>query len=284
MTSEAHEAPGRRLQLAGFNNLTKSLSFNIFDVRYAASEAAQRRCLQALDRLYGVAALERVLADVAAVINARLVNVSTQGYDPHGASLVALLNEHAPTPAGRSGQTANTEQTGQAGRSEPSGHTGRSVVGHLDKSHITFHTYPERHRASGFVCCRVDLDIATCGTISPLAALDQLIGAFRSDVVVIDYRVRGFTRDAAGEKMTIDHPIRSIGEYIGEALMRGYERREANIAAENIFHLRLKKREPRPADYLFDAGEARLPRSEADRVHAAMLKELADLFGGGSPA
>ena len=259
---------GRPLQLVGFNNLTKSLSFNIFDLRHAASDEAQRRCLDALDRTYGVAALERALADVAEVIHARLVNVSTQGYEPHGASLVALLNEH---PAARAAG-AETTPGQRAG--------GRAVVGHLDKSHITFHTYPELHAASGFVSCRVDLDIATCGTISPLAALDYLIGAFRSDVLVIDYRVRGFTRDAAGAKVTIDHAIGSIAEYVSPALLGSYERREANLAAENIFHLRLKKRAPRPADYLFDDGQARRPPGEAERVRTAMLREMDELFAG----
>lgn len=261
------------LQLTGFNNLTKSLSLNIFDVRYAgAAQAAQQRCLQALDVTYGVAALEQTLAELAGVIRARLVSVSTQGYDPHGASLVALLNEHAQAPG----------KPGKAGRPGPADalDAGRSVVGHLDKSHISFHTYPDRDAASGFVSCRVDLDIATCGTISPLAALDHLIGAFRCDVVVVDYRVRGFTRDAAGTRITIDHAIGSVAEYVSAKRLRTYEQREANLAAENIFHLRLKKRSPRPADYCFGEAAARHSQREAERVHVAMLKELDALFAG----
>ena len=35
--------PLPRLKLQGFNNLTKSLSFNIYDVCYAASEDERRR-------------------------------------------------------------------------------------------------------------------------------------------------------------------------------------------------------------------------------------------------
>ena len=38
-------------------------------------------------------------------------------------------------------------------------------------------------------------------TISPLNALDYLIGSFDSDIITTDYRVRGFTRNMEGEKV-----------------------------------------------------------------------------------
>ena len=47
---------------------------------------------------------------------------------------------------------------------------------------------------------RADIDVATCGVISPLKALNYLIESFESDIVVTDYRVRGFTRDVKGKK------------------------------------------------------------------------------------
>ena len=50
----------------------------------------------------------------------------------------------------------------------------------------------------------MDIDVATCGTISPLKALNYLIGSFDSDIITIDYRVRGFTRDMDGKKHFID--------------------------------------------------------------------------------
>src|SRR5690242_1470843 len=40
----------RRLKLQGFNNLTKTLSFNIYDVNYALSERHQREYIEYIDR------------------------------------------------------------------------------------------------------------------------------------------------------------------------------------------------------------------------------------------
>ncbi|HQX94046.1 MAG TPA: S-adenosylmethionine decarboxylase, partial [Thermomonas sp.] len=44
--------PLPRLKLQGFNNLTKSLSFNIYDVCYAASEDERRRYIEYIDEEY----------------------------------------------------------------------------------------------------------------------------------------------------------------------------------------------------------------------------------------
>ena len=38
-----------------------------------------------------------------------------------------------------------------------------AVVGHLDKSHVTVHTYPESHPDNGVSTFRADIDVATCG-------------------------------------------------------------------------------------------------------------------------
>ena len=58
--------------------------------------------------------------------------------------------------------------------------------------------------------------MSTCGRISPLKALNYLIHSFESDIVIMDYRVRGFTRDIRGKKHYIDHSINSIQNYLAK--------------------------------------------------------------------
>lgn len=75
--------------------------------------------------------------------------------------------------------------------SEHPGPLPNSVVAHLDKSHICVHTYPESHPEGGLCTFRADIEVSTCGVISPLKALNYLIHQLESDIVTIDYRVRG---------------------------------------------------------------------------------------------
>src|SRR6185312_7381022 len=185
-----------RLRLQGFNNLTKALSFNIYDICYAVSEDQRRRYIEYIDEQYDADRLTQILTDVAEIIGANILNIARQDYDPQGASVTMLISEE-PVLA-------------KLGRDTISG----AVVAHMDKSHITVHTYPETHPHNGIATFRADIDVATCGVISPLKALNYLIDSFESDIVVCDYRVRGFTRDVKGKKHFIDHKINSVQDYL----------------------------------------------------------------------
>ncbi|MBD3317384.1 MAG: adenosylmethionine decarboxylase, partial [Chitinivibrionales bacterium] len=170
---------GKKIRLEGFNNLTKSLSFNIYDICYARSKASQIDYLEYIDEVYNSTKLRAILEHVTKIIDAKIINIATQDYDPRGASVTVLINEgHIPQGA---------------------------AFAHLDKSHIAAHTYPETNAHTGISTFRVDIDVATCGMISPLRALDYLIDSFESDILQIDYRVRGFTRDVHGRKVYMDH-------------------------------------------------------------------------------
>ena len=162
-----------KLKLYGFNNLTKALSFNIYDVCYAKTEREQQKYIAYIDEQYNSDRLVKILTNVSQMIGAEVLNISKQDYDPQGASVTLLLAEDAAIKRADS----------------------RLVLGHLDKSHVTAHTYPEYHPETCIATFRVDIDVETCGEITPLSTLDYLIGSFDSDIITLDYRVRGFTRD-----------------------------------------------------------------------------------------
>ena len=92
----------RKLKLRGFNNLTKSLSFNIYDICYARSREDRNEYLAYIDEVYNSERLENILRGVAEIISARILNVSTQDYDPMGASVAILIAEGSIADGARS--------------------------------------------------------------------------------------------------------------------------------------------------------------------------------------
>lgn len=255
----------RNIKLHGFNNLTKSLSFNIHDVCYAHSEAHRREYIEYIDEAYNAERLTHILEDVASLIGANILNVARQDYEPEGASVTLLISEEPVASEGLS----NTESPGP-----------ETVVGHLDKSHITVHTYPESHPEGGLSTFRADIDVSTCGRISPLKALNYLIHSFESDIVIIDYRVRGFTRDVRGKKHFIDHKINSIQNYLSKDTKERYQMFDVNVYQENIFHTKMVLGEFDLNDYLFGAGKEDLPPRELRRVEQAVRREMTEIFYG----
>jgi S-adenosylmethionine decarboxylase len=155
-----------------------------------------------------------------------------------------------------------------------------SIVAHLDKSHITVHTYPELHPHNGIATFRADIEVATCGVISPLKALNYLIESFESDIVICDYRVRGFTRDVKGKKHYIDHKINSIQDYLSKPIRTRYETIDVNVYQENMFHTKMHVKEFDLDTYLFDAKADSLPSKDRLRIETQLKREIEELFHG----
>jgi S-adenosylmethionine decarboxylase len=254
--------PLPRLQLQGFNNLTKALSFNIYDINYAVTAEQRDRYIDYIDEAYNAERLTKILSDVADIIGANILNVSRQDYDPQGASVTILISE-----------LPIVEKLGRDMISD-------TVLAHLDKSHITVHTYPESHPVNGISTFRADIDVATCGVISPLKALNFLIDSFESDIVIMDYRVRGFTRDIRGKKHFMDHRINSIQDYLAKHIKHKYEMFDVNVYQENIFHTKMHIKDFDLDTYLFEAQSADLSFKERARIESTLKREIEELFHG----
>ncbi|MCC6621390.1 MAG: adenosylmethionine decarboxylase [Deltaproteobacteria bacterium] len=225
-----------KVKLSGFNNLTKILSFNLYDFAIATTEEQRQSYIAYIDERYSAARLRDIAREICRIIEANILAESIQDYDPVGASTMTLM-------------------------SDVKGGGGAGVQLHLDKSHITTHTYPDASDPEGICTFRVDLDVATCGEIVPLRALDFMFRSFECDVVYIDYVVRGYTRLESGKKIYNDHPLDSIQDFIARDILERYvHRQDVNMPADNTWQTKLMTRAVDPRDYVLDPRDAEHPR------------------------
>ena len=262
----AKPKPIPRLKLHGFNNLTKSLSFNIYDVCYTRTPGQRREYIEYIDEVYNAERLTHILSQVSGIVGATVLNVARQDYEPQGASVTMLIAE---SPVAEARPRIGSE----APRPVP-----ETVLAHLDKSHITVHTYPESHPEAEISTFRVDIDVSTCGLISPLKALNYLIHSFESDIVIIDYRVRGFTRDVRGRKHFIDHKINSIQNFLSRDARDKYRTIDVNVYQENIFHTKMIRSHFDLDDYLFGLDKDELTPRQQGCIEQRLRREMAEIF------
>lgn len=262
----------RKIKLYGFNNLTKTLSFNIYDVCYAKSAREQRDYISYIDEQYNSDRLTKILYTVTEMIGAKVLNVSKQDYEPQGASVTMMITERPL----ESGEVDNSCNMGVF----ENGEYRNTTVAHLDKSHVTVHTYPEYHPDNAIATFRVDIDVSTCGEISPLNALDYLIGSFDSDIITTDYRIRGFTRNIDGTKYFIDHKMISIQDYISDETLTRYDAVDVNVYQANIFHTKMLIKEIDLKNYLFNTDVYELPPKERLRISDSLRREMIEIFSG----
>lgn len=247
----------QKLKLYGFNNLTKALSFNIYDVCYAKTPREQKDYIAYIDEQYNSDRLTGILTTLTDMIGATVLNISQQDYEPQGASVTLLIAEGSMVPV-----------------------AGETKVAHLDKSHVTVHTYPEYHPETCLATFRVDIDVATCGEITPLSTLDYLIGSFDSDIITMDYRVRGFTRAMDGKKLFIDHRVKSIQDYIAEETLRRYDVVDINVYEANLFHTKMMVKDIDLQNYLFKTDVYELPPRTRLSIMDSLRREMIEIFSG----
>lgn len=276
-----------KLALYGFNNLTKSLSFNLYDVCYAKTVREQKDYLEYIDEQYNSDRLTAILCQLTEMIGAHILNISKQDYEPQGASVNILIAEQE-VPRELVDESNNLG----AYVTPPDYLKGAELVGfkkalegrrdtvhaHLDKSHVTVHTFPESHPNKAISTFRVDIDVSTCGTVSPLSTLDFLISSFDADIMTVDYRVRGFTRDTNGKKFFLDHRIRSIQDYLSDRTLRQYDAMDVNVYQANIFHTRLMIKEIKLQNYLFNQDVYELSPRKRLQIHDALQREMIEIY------
>lgn len=247
-----------KMTLYGFNNLTKSLSFNIYDVCYAKTQREQKDYIAYIDEQYNSDRLTKIVYKLTEMIGATVLNVSKQDYEPQGASVTFLIAEESML------ENMN----------------GETYVAHLDKSHVTVHTYPEYHPDNCIATFRVDIDVSTCGEITPLSTLNFLLQSFDSDIITLDYRVRGFTRNIHGEKLFIDHKITSIQDYIDPKMLEKYDAVDVNMYQSNIFHTKLLIKEVDLQNYLFNTDVYEIAPKTRLNITNNLRQEMIEIFSG----
>lgn len=190
------------------------------------------------------------------MIGARVLSISQQDYDPQGASVTLLIAEGSMMPV-----------------------QGETQVAHLDKSHVTVHTYPEYHPETCLATFRVDIDVATCGEITPLSTLDYLIGSFDSDIITMDYRVRGFTRDVDGKKLFMDREIRSVQDYTPRKRC-GATMWSISMCTSKSVPTKMMLKEIDLQNYLFKTDVYELPPTTRLSIMDSLRREMIEIFSG----
>lgn len=262
-----------KIPLYGFNNLTKNLSFSLYRLHYLTNTGLKSHYKDYINEQYNSKKLSELLHKVCHAIGGNVLNLASQDYAPHGASVTLMISEEAaPTKLPE------------------------SIVAHLDKSHLCIHTYPDelsseikpvnlkaqhRDNQSQIAIFRADIELSTCGVISPLKVLNYVINEFNADVIDIDYRIRGMTRNLKGKMQFIDQEVERISDFLSTELIENYNVEDNNLPKQNIFHSRLCRNKNKLTQQLFGYNKDdidHLSDKEKDNIKLRLTNEMNTLI------
>jgi len=238
------------MQLVGFNNLKKALSFSFYDFVIAPNENEKLSYIEYINSHYSSKQIATLLKKIVTIIDAKILSSSLEDYEPYGASSLMLLSDIK----------------------------GSGVDMHLDKSHISAHTYPDFENKNGILSFRVDIELSTCGEITPLSSLNAIFDFFDTDIVTIDYNVRGFTRNASGEHIYMDHEMGSISAFIDDTILKHYKTKDLILQNDNIWQLKLLRTDMQEAEYF--SPQTLLSRDEKKLYIEKLNEEMLSIFNG----
>lgn len=225
-----------KVKLTGFNNLTKILSFNLYDFCITFDEEQRSNYVNYINEKYSSQKIIEISRKICEIIDSDIISESKMDYDPVGASTMTLMSD---------------VKGGKWEEVKP-----QSYKAHLTKSHLTSHTYPDASDPDGICTFRVDFDIATCGDIIPLKAVNYLFEAFECDVVYVDYVVRGYTRLDNGKKIYNDQYFNSIQDFIKPEIREMYPyHSDLNIPRDNIWQTKFMLKEVGPERFVYDESD-----------------------------
>ena len=115
-----------KLKLHGFNNLTKSLSFCIYDICYAKTADDRDGYIAYIDEQYNANRLTEILSETCSIIGANILNIARQDYEPQGASVTIPVSEEPIDPK-------------DVDTSEHPGPLPNTVVAHGQEPHLRTH-------------------------------------------------------------------------------------------------------------------------------------------------
>jgi len=108
--------------------------------------------------------------------------------------------------------------------------------------------------------------------------LNYLIDEFDADIIDIDYRIRGMTRDHQGTKQFNDQKITHISEYFSDNVKAKYQHINRDLAQSNLFHSRLSRKVIAVDDYLLALNNYQLSSAARKVIKSDIEQELIELF------
>lgn len=138
---------------------------------------------------FSASRIETLLQDIAVLLDAKVLGISSTGYEPLGASAALLIGQAEAGQPEIEQEEVTQEIIGQ----------GDATLLHLDKSHLAAHTYFEKDEASPWRSFRFELELSTCGDLPKAALLERLVQEFDFDMLMLDMKVRGFKRNCSGQ-------------------------------------------------------------------------------------
>ncbi len=196
------------LKLYKFNNLNKNINICLYNIYYINNIIEFKKYNQYINNILNSKKIIKILNKICKSINCKIIYINKKKYC-NGINIYILINDNI----------------------------NNKITISYNINYIYFNIYTYNYNNIYFF--KIDINIYTCSIKNPLKSINYIINKFKSNIIVIDYKIRGYNLDINNKKIFLDHKINSIQNFISKNIKKKYDIIDINIYQENIFYTKM---------------------------------------------
>ncbi len=239
--------------IKNFSNINENINISIYNIYYINSKNTYKYYINYINNIYNNKNLIKLIKKISKKTNSKILHTYKLNYK-------LKLNKKK--------KTINI--------------TKNILLSYLyNNNNICIYTYIENYSKNKIYTIRTDINIYSCGLISPLNYINNIILFFKSDLININYIINGFTKDINGKKYFINNKISSVKNFIKKKIIKNYDFLEINIYQENLFNIKMIIKNINIKNYIFKnliKKKYILSKKKKNKIIKSIFKEMYEIY------
>ncbi len=135
-----------------------------------------------------------------------------------------------------------------------------------------FYIYTDLKYKKNIFYFKIDIEIHINNDISFLNSINYLINKFNSDIIIIDYKIRGF--NISNKKIFNNFKFNSIQNFINKDIKKKYDLFDINLYKENIFNTKIIIKEINLKKYLLNKYNIK----NKNKIYKSIFKGIQKIY------
>ncbi len=235
------------------NNINKNINLSIYNIYYINSENTYKYYIKYINNIYNNKNIINLIKNISKKTNSKILNIYKINYKLKFNKKNKIIN-----------RTKNILLTFL-----------------YNNNNICIYTYIENYSKNNKIyTIRTDINIYSCGLISPLFYINIILLFFKCDLININYNINGFTKYKNGKKYFINKKFNSIKKYINKNIINKYDLLELNIYQGNIFNIKMIIKKINIKKYIFKNLFKKyiLNKNKKNKITKLLFKEIYEIY------
>ncbi len=229
-----------------YNNISKQLNLCIYKIYYF-NKKNKKKILNFFNKKYNFDNLKKIFKNISLIINNKILNIyeKKEYYNNKKNEKNKILY---------------------------------NIISLLNKSHIYIYIYYNYIKDKIFII-KIDLEIYTYDIYSPtLKTINYLISKFKSDIIIINYKIYEIIKNNKKKKIFINYKINSLQNFISKKYKNIYDLSDINLYKENIFQTKIIVKKINIKNNIFNYKKTNFNKIKKKHILKSLWKKFKKIY------